>query len=79
MNGQTIRTRTIKNTLEKYLVDTIVKYFDTSILFKIKLFSLVVNMGRLVNNYFTADILIIMLARRGVKYLFPIIMILNKT
>lgn len=71
LNGQTVRTRTIKETLIKYLPKSTVKYFDTSYILNIK------KILSFICDYLSSKIVVVALARRGVKILYPIIVLGN--
>ncbi len=71
LNGQTVRTRTIKETLIKHLPQSTVKYFDTSYILNIR------KMLSFVCDYLFSKIIVVALARRGVKILYPIIVLGN--
>jgi glycosyltransferase involved in cell wall biosynthesis len=78
LNGQTIRTRTIKDTLTKYLASSKIKYFDTSFLFNIKKMSVLKKLISFILDYLFSNVIVVALAKRGVKYFYPIIIISNK-
>lgn len=78
LNGQTIRTRTIKDTLTKYLSTSKIMYFDTSFLFNIKKLSVIKKWISFIFDYLFSNVVVVALATRGVKYLYPLIILSNK-